>query len=347
MAHSQTFRDEDDSSRVRLSGCNIPDEGCVALTLALKSNPSHLRELDLTDYNLTDSGVKLISDVLKNPDCKLEILKLWSCDITDEDCVALISALRSNPSHLRQVDLSYNKIRDSGVKVISDVLKKPDCKLKILWLCDCDITDEGCVALTSALGSNPSHLRDLDLSDNNLTDSGVKLISNVLRKPDCKLEILKTEISVMEIPKAPAEHGPSSALTQPPSPGLPPTQHQLFSCGITDEGCVALTSALRLNPSHLRYLNLSYNKLRDIGVKLISGVLQKSECKLETLWLRSCDITDKVCVDLTSALSSNPSHLKFLDLSYNKLTDSGEKMISKLRDDPCYKLQTAWPYRRQ
>ncbi|KAL0148202.1 hypothetical protein M9458_056523 [Cirrhinus mrigala] len=28
------------------------------------------------------------------------------------------------------------------------------------------------------------------------------------------------------VASAPAEHGPSSALTQPPSPGLPPTQHQ-------------------------------------------------------------------------------------------------------------------------
>nr|XP_055053878.1 protein NLRC3-like [Misgurnus anguillicaudatus] len=181
-----------ETKKLQLSECNITDEGCVALTSALRSNPSHLRDLDLSyNNNLRDSGVKLISDVLKNPDCKLEILKLWSCGITDEGCVALTSALRSNPSHLRDLDLSNNNLRDSGVKLISDVLKNPDCKLEILKLCKCNITDEGCVALTSALRSNPSHLTHLDLSDNKLGDSGVKLISDVLKNPDCKLKILE------------------------------------------------------------------------------------------------------------------------------------------------------------
>ncbi|XP_073721847.1 uncharacterized protein [Misgurnus anguillicaudatus] len=177
-----------ETKKLQLWSCNITDEGCVALTLALRSNPSHLRELNLFDNKLRDSGVKLISDVLKNPDYKLEILKLMKCNITDEGCVALTSALRSNPSHLRELNLSYNNLRDSGVKLISDVLKNPDCKLKILELSQCDITDEGCVALTSALRSNPSHLRDLDLSYNKLTGSGVKLISDLIDDPHYKLQ---------------------------------------------------------------------------------------------------------------------------------------------------------------
>ncbi|XP_073671605.1 protein NLRC3-like isoform X3 [Paramisgurnus dabryanus] len=181
-----------ESRSVQLSYCNITDEGCVALTSALRSNPSHLRELNLSKNNLRDSGVKLISDVLKNPDCKLEILKLSKCNITDEGCVALTSALRSNPSHLRDLDLSYNKLTDSGVKLISDVLKNPDCKLEILRLYGCYITVEGCVALTSALGSNPSHLRDLNLLYNKLTRSGVKLISDLKDDPHYKLETVWT-----------------------------------------------------------------------------------------------------------------------------------------------------------
>ncbi|XP_073721842.1 ribonuclease inhibitor-like [Misgurnus anguillicaudatus] len=175
-----------------LYGCDITDKGCVALSSALRSNPSHLRELDLSDNKLPDSGVKLISDVLKNPDCKLKKLKLRWCNITDEGCVSLTSALRSNPSHLTHLNLSNNySLRDSGVKRISDVLKNPDCKLEILWLCKCDITDEGCVALTSALRSNPSHLTHLDLSHNKLTDSGVKLISDLKDDPHYKLETVR------------------------------------------------------------------------------------------------------------------------------------------------------------
>ncbi len=52
---------------------------------------------------------------------------------------------------------------------------------------------------------------------------------------------------------------------------------------VTDEGCAALASALRSNPSHLRELDLSVNKLGD-SVKLLSDVLQDPHCKLEKLW---------------------------------------------------------------
>uniref|UniRef100_A0A3B1IDT4 Uncharacterized protein n=1 Tax=Astyanax mexicanus TaxID=7994 RepID=A0A3B1IDT4_ASTMX len=59
----------------RLSGCMVTEEGCSSLALALKLNPSHLRELDLTYNHLGESGVKLLSDLQKDPHCKLE--KLW------------------------------------------------------------------------------------------------------------------------------------------------------------------------------------------------------------------------------------------------------------------------------
>ncbi len=58
----------------RLRYCGITDEGCAALDSALRSNPSHLRELDLSGNKLGDS-VKLLSDVLQNPHCKLEKLE--------------------------------------------------------------------------------------------------------------------------------------------------------------------------------------------------------------------------------------------------------------------------------
>ncbi|KAK3511451.1 hypothetical protein QTP70_008891 [Hemibagrus guttatus] len=223
------------------------DEGCAALTSALRSNPSHLRELDLSRNKLRDSGVKCLSAVLENPHCKMETLRLYNCEISDEGCAALTSALRSNPSHLKELDLSWNKLRDS-VKSLSAVLVNPHCKLETLRLCDCNISDEGCAALTSALRSNPSHLRELDLSWNKLGDSRVKSLSAVLENPHCKLETLR-----------------------------------LCDCEISDEGCAALTSALRSNPSHLRKLDLSWNKLRDSGVKSLSAVLENPHCKLETL----------------------------------------------------------------
>ncbi len=59
----------------RLWRCGLTHESCAALASALNSNPSHLRELDLSENNLGDQDVKLFSDGLKNPQCKLETLK--------------------------------------------------------------------------------------------------------------------------------------------------------------------------------------------------------------------------------------------------------------------------------
>ncbi|KAK3517731.1 hypothetical protein QTP70_016775, partial [Hemibagrus guttatus] len=115
-----------------LCKCDVSDEGCAALTSALRSNPSHLRYLDLSENNLGDSGVKSLSVVLENPHCKLEKLELWKCGVSDEGCAALTSALRSNPSHLRHLDLSWNNLGDSGVKSLSAVLENPHCKLEKL-----------------------------------------------------------------------------------------------------------------------------------------------------------------------------------------------------------------------
>ncbi|XP_026105902.1 ribonuclease inhibitor-like [Carassius auratus] len=131
MNHAQTPRDQDFSPGCRLYNCGVTDEGCSALTSALRSNPSHLRELSLSENKLRDS-VKMLFDVLQNPQCKLEKLWLRDCGVTDEACAALTSALRSNPSHLRELNLSLNKLRDS-MKLLSDVLQDPQCKLEKLW----------------------------------------------------------------------------------------------------------------------------------------------------------------------------------------------------------------------
>ncbi|XP_065811561.1 NACHT, LRR and PYD domains-containing protein 12-like [Labrus bergylta] len=290
---------------LRLRSCSLSEISCSSLASALKSNPSHLRELDLRDNKLQDSGVKLLCEGLQSPNCRLETLRLRICSLSEISCSSLASALKSNPSHLRELDLNDNKLQDSGVKLLSEGLQSPNCRLETLSLRSCSLSEISCSSLASALKSNPSHLRELDLSNNNLQDSGVKLLCDLQENPDYRLETLR-----------------------------------LWRCSLSEISCSSLASALKSNPSHLRELDLRDNNLQDSGVKLLSRGLQSPNCRLETLRSMSCSLSEISCSSLASALKSNPSHLRELDLRDNKLQDSGVKLLSDLQENPDYRLET-------
>ncbi|KAL1250781.1 hypothetical protein QQF64_018577 [Cirrhinus molitorella] len=287
-----------------LRWCSITEKQFLILTSALKSNPSHLRELKLSGNKLGDSEVKDLSDLLINPHCKLEKLDLCCCSITENQYLIVTSALKSNPSHLRELNLSLNEPGDSGIENLGDLLMNRQFKLEKLHLFDCSITEKGCLILTSALKSNPSHLRELDLGENKLGDSGFENHSDLLMNPQFKLENLV-----------------------------------LCKCSITEKQCLILTSALKSNPSHLRELDLSWNQIKNTGVNHFCDLLMDPHCKLERLWLKACEITDEGCSALTSALKSNPSHLKELNLSLNELGDYGFENLSGLLMNPQFKLE--------
>ncbi|XP_049444941.1 NLR family CARD domain-containing protein 3-like isoform X1 [Epinephelus fuscoguttatus] len=288
-----------------LSDCGLDETHCEVVASALKSNPSHLRELQLGHSDLQDSGVKQLCDGLESPNCRLETLRLSSCSLSEISCGYLASALQSNPSRLRELQLSHNELQDSGVKLLCEFLESPHCRLETLRFISCNLSEISSVYLGSALKSNLSHLRDLQLSGNDLQDSGVKLLCDCLESPHCRLETLK-----------------------------------LRYCSLSEISLVSLASALRTNPSHLRELDLSYNNLQDSGVKLLCDFLESPHCRLETLRLTWCSLSETSCVSLASALKSNPSHLRELELRGNNLQDSDVKLLSDLLASPHCRLET-------
>uniref|UniRef100_A0A672L3A3 Si:ch211-213a13.2 n=1 Tax=Sinocyclocheilus grahami TaxID=75366 RepID=A0A672L3A3_SINGR len=283
---------------LRLRCCDMKHKGCSALTSALKSNPSHLRELSLSENKLGDSGVKNLIIVLF-----LSVFSLCECSITEEQCLILTSALKSNPSHLRELDLSENKIENKGVNYLCDVLKDSLCKLERLRLNDCNLTDKSCSALATVLGSDTS-LKELNLSNNNLQDSGVKLLCTGLKNIQCKLEILRlSDCSITEE----GYKALASALRSNPShlieldlrgndPGQSGVKElldvqqdpncqlilRLNNCELTEKSCSVLATVLS-SKTILKEINLNNSHLLDSGVKEICEGLKNPVCELKIL----------------------------------------------------------------
>uniref|UniRef100_A0A8C1X3C5 Uncharacterized protein n=1 Tax=Cyprinus carpio TaxID=7962 RepID=A0A8C1X3C5_CYPCA len=223
---------------LRLSDCSISEEGYKALSSALRSNPSHLIELDLTGNDPGPSGVKQLSDLLQDPNCQLKTLRFLG-PAADEGCQYVTGIVGKNPLLLRELNLSGHELADTGVNQIAALLQDKHCTLNTLILSDCSISEEGYKALSSALRSNPSHLIELDLTGNDPGPSGVKQLSDLLQDPNCQLKTLR-----------------------------------LNCISITDEGCAALASAFN---SNLRELDLSRNQIGDSGVTEISSLLRNSQ----------------------------------------------------------------------
>ncbi|XP_014269299.1 ribonuclease inhibitor [Maylandia zebra] len=256
-------------------------------------------EFDIEDYNIAEQGRHRVIALVKS--CKKA--RLIGCGLSDTDCEVVASALMSNPSHLTELDMSLNKLQDSAVKLLCAGLESPNCQLETLRLERCWLSDIRVSDMGSALKSNPSHLKHLDLSHNmNLQDSGLKQLCGFLQGSLCILETLI-----------------------------------LDDCSLSDISSLAI--ALKSNPSHLKDLGLSWNSLQDSGVRKLCGFLERPDCKLESLRLEGCGLSEISCDYLAAALKSNSSAMRELILRGNDLQESDMKRLFELVESPDCRLE--------
>ncbi|KAM8857720.1 NACHT, LRR and PYD domains-containing protein 3-like isoform 31-T34 [Synchiropus picturatus] len=323
-----------------LSRCGLSERSGSILSSVLSSPSSRLTQLDLShNYELKDPGVELLCAGLKSPHCHLETLSLSWCGLSERSGSLLSSVLSSPSSRLTQLDLSHNNLKDPGVELLCAGLKSPHCHLETLSLIRCFLSERSGSLLSSVLSSPSSRLTQLDLSYNyELKDPGVELLCAGLKSPHCHLETLS-----------------------------------LIRCFLSEGSGSLLSSVLSSPSSRLTQLDLSYNyELKDPGVEQLCAGLKSPHCHLETLRsehissslqfcsttgrffcshdslkhcssfisLSGCRISERDCASLASALTSNPSHLRELDLSFNHPGGPGLELLSAGLESPDWRLET-------
>ncbi|XP_016119677.1 protein NLRC3-like, partial [Sinocyclocheilus grahami] len=172
-----------------LSGCSITEEGYKALASALRSNPSHLIELDLTGNDPGQSGVKELNDLLLDDSCKLKAIRFLKSPAAQEACDYLTEVLGTSPLVLKELDLSEVKLGDLDGEKLSALFMDSHSKLEKIKLNNCRLTEESCSVLATVLSSK-TILKEMNLNNSRLLDSGVKEICEGLKNPVCELKIL-------------------------------------------------------------------------------------------------------------------------------------------------------------
>ncbi|XP_076851498.1 NACHT, LRR and PYD domains-containing protein 3-like isoform X3 [Brachyhypopomus gauderio] len=299
------------------------------LGLSLESNQTLLRGL------LTQSGssshskeetVEYIKEKIRENPSPEKSINLFHClnELNDHSLVQEVQTYlsRGGDTHLCRARFSpaqwsalvFVLLNSEEERDEFDLSNVPleECLLRLLpvvkasrkvILSGCGLTEESCKSLTSVLQTENS-LKELEINNNDLQDSGVEQLCAGLKSSNCKLEILRLSL-----------------------------------CGLTEESCKSLISVLQTETS-LKQLEMNNNDLQDSGVEQLCAGLKSSNCKLEILRLSGCLVTEEGCSSLASALSSNPSHLKELDLTYNHPGDSGVKLLSARLEDPHCRLDT-------
>uniref|UniRef100_A0A8C5N135 NACHT, LRR and PYD domains-containing protein 3 n=1 Tax=Leptobrachium leishanense TaxID=445787 RepID=A0A8C5N135_9ANUR len=182
---------------------------------------------------------------------------------------------------------------------ISCIFKSAN-KFKELHFSKCKLTPSSCKSLLSSIKNRS--LTKLDLKWNELQDSGAKVLCEGFRHPGCILQELGLE-----------------------------------KCSLGSSCCEDLCSVIIMNKCLIK-LELSQNDIQDSGVKYLCEGLVKSTHSLQELGLEDCKLTSSCCEDLYSVFTTNRSLTK-LDLSENKLGDSGVKRLCEGLKDPCSMLQ--------
>ncbi|XP_035250153.1 NLR family CARD domain-containing protein 3-like [Anguilla anguilla] len=206
--------------------------------------------------------------------------------------------IREESSAERTINLFHclNELNDNSL------VEEIQNSLRSGTLSDKELEPHQCSALAFVLLMSEGILDEFDLKTYNISAAGHQRLLPVVR--NCRKRKKECKVSL-----------------------------ELGWCNLTEVCCDVLASVLRSPHSELIDLELRDNELQDSGVRALSAGLEDPHCKLQRLGMSSCGVTQTGCDYLASALCSNPSHLRELDLSYNHPGDSGVRALSAAKLD--------------
>ena len=134
---------------INLSGCNVTDDGLLALCGSLLTNAT-LTSLSLSNNQLHEEGViELARSVLKHP-------------------------------ALSEINLAHNKVKNDGACALASMLET-NSVVESLNLDTCGIGDRGIIAIGVALATNKS-VTSIDLGNNHISEDGGTAFAALLEK---------------------------------------------------------------------------------------------------------------------------------------------------------------------
>lgn len=147
-----------------------------------------------------------------------------------------------------------------------------------------------------------NYFTGINLSGANIRDTGLKILSEVMKRPDCKLQNLK-----------------------------------LDGNNLTYKSCEQMVDVLSVN-HFIIFLDLSDNNIQDKGVSFLHKALSKDACALQILRIGGNKLTSSCSNDLTSMITENKTLVE-LDLSNNRIGEEGlNQLCETLKNEDC-KLQ--------
>jgi Ran GTPase-activating protein (RanGAP) involved in mRNA processing and transport len=256
---------------IDISESRLEDSSAADIINALRSMPGlhHLVELHLGGNRIGQQGCAAIRKLLRHPACKIQCLCIEGNNLDDVCMDILYGGLVSNTS-IKWMNIDRLRfVTSSGWGVFFDVFSNSSCSLERIDAHFNHVGDAGAISLGGSFATNRI-MKRLNLhGSQGITQVGWRGFSEGLGSPNCSL--LELSISDCDIND---EGALAFALALGENNSLV-TLDMAGNRNISSSGWIDCLHILRQHEIRLQKLDLSRNKIDDLGATLLVTILVK------------------------------------------------------------------------